>query len=490
MRLALANKTRTILDPNFAGLLLESMADGVFTLDDRGNITSWNPAMERISGYTAEEAIGKGCMMLNFSLCFSKSCPTGISECGIYEHGRVQAKECFLRHKNGYDIPIVKSARLVTDGDGSIKGVVETVTDLTELEKARRKAEEANLRLGEIHRFDNIIGKSHAMQQVFSAIKATAASDATILVQGESGTGKELVAGAIHYNSDRSRMPFVTVSCSALSESLLESELFGHARGAFTGAVRDRLGRFEEAAGGTVFLDEIGEISPYIQVKLLRVLQEREVERVGESKKRKIDIRIIAATNKELYGLVNSGNFREDLYYRLKVFPINIPPLRKRKEDIPLLISHFITLQNEKTGKWINGVLPSAMRILMDYNWPGNVRELENAIEHAFVLCINHQIDIFDLPVEILQFEYQPVNLQAPLSTRDAALSRKKLTREILLETLHQSDWNKAEVGRRVGLSRTAIWKYMKKWDIPLQRPDEVAYGGKRPLNQGLEKLL
>jgi len=349
------DKTWNMLDSNFASLLLESMADGVFTLDDKGKITSWNPSMERITGYTAKEAEGKSCMLLNFSRCFSRSCPTGINQCGICEHDRLDAKECFLKHKEGYDIPVVKSARLVRDEDGSVKGVVETVTDLTELEKARRKAEEASLRLGEIHKVDNIIGKSHAMQQVFSAIRAAAASNATILLQGESGTGKELVAGAIHYNSDRYNMPFVTVSCSALSESLLESELFGHVKGAFTGAIRDRTGRFEEADGGTMFLDEIGEITPFIQVKLLRVLQEREIERVGESKKRKIDIRIVAATNKDLYGLVTTGNFREDLYYRLKVFPINIPPLQKRKEDIALLVSHFINILNAKTGKQIKG---------------------------------------------------------------------------------------------------------------------------------------
>ncbi|MCD6305272.1 MAG: sigma 54-interacting transcriptional regulator [Deltaproteobacteria bacterium] len=462
---------KTILDPNFATLLLECMADGVFTLDDKGRITSWNPAMERITGYTAEEAIGNGCMMLNFSLCFSKTCPSGITECGIYQNGPIQAQECFLRHKNGIDVPVVKNARLVTDGEGAVKGVVETVTDLTELEKARRKAEEANLRLGEIHTFDNIIGKSHSMQQVFSAIRATAASDATILIQGESGTGKELVAGAIHYNSNRAKMPFVTVNCSALSESLLESELFGHARGSFTGAVRDRIGRFEEASGGTIFLDEIGEISPFIQVKLLRVLQEREIERVGESRKRTINIRVIAATNKDLYALVKNGDFREDLYYRLKVFPIHLPPLRKRREDIPILASHFIRRQNEKTGKRVKGVHPSAMRILMDYNWPGNVRELENAIEHAFVLCSNDQIDIFDLPVEIRQLPYRPVAPKGPDSSSPRHFSNMRLSRDLLIEVLRDCGWNKAEAGRRVGVSRTAIWKYMKKWDIPLKGP-------------------
>ena len=468
------NSIQDILDPDFARLLLESMADGVFTLDHKGKITSWNPSMERITGYGATEAIGKSCMFLNFSRCFSKTCPTGISQCGIFEQSAVDAKECFLRHKEGHDVSVVKSARTVRE-QGAIRGVVETVTDMTELQKARREAEEASLRLGELHRFENIIGKSHLMQEVFGALKAVAGSEATVLIQGESGTGKELAAGAIHYNSERKNSPFVSVNCSALSESLLESELFGHVKGAFTGAVRDRSGRFEEAHGGTLLLDEIGEISPFIQLKLLRVLQEREIERVGESRKRKIDIRIIAATNKDLYGLVKSGGFREDLYYRLKVFPIHIPPLRRRREDIPLLISDFIRFQNQKTGKEVTGISQPAMRILMDYTWPGNVRELENAIEHAFVLCDSGNIDIFDLPVEIRQFAFvdnlrqSPAYKGGPETSRSASV--KKLTRETLLEILEQSDWNKAEAARRVGVSRTAVWKYMKKWEIPLKRP-------------------
>ena len=265
-------------------------------------------------------------------------------------------------------------------------------------------------------------------------------------------------------------MPLLTVSCTALSESLLESELFGHVKGAFTGALRDRIGRFEEAGGGTIFLDEIGEISSFIQVKLLRVLQEREIERVGESVKRKIDIRIITATNHDLFNLVQRGRFREDLYYRLKVFPIIVPSLRDRKEDIPLLADHFIHIQNQKTGKQIRGVSQSAMRILMDYTWPGNVRELENAVEHAFVLCTGNKIDIFDMPVEIRQMEYRPVSLEKAAEFQKPSISKTKLSRETLLELLDKCDWNKAEAGRRVGLSRTAIWKYMKKWDIPLQR--------------------
>lgn len=456
-----------ILEPSFSRLLLDAMADGVFTLNEKGEITSWNPAMERITGYRAGEAIRRPCTLLNFSRCFKEACPTGIEECGIFRHGRLDGRECFLRHRDGRDVPVIKSARLVRDKQGTIKGVVETITDLTELEAFRRKAEEAGRRLGEIHRFDNIVGKSRAIQQVFTAIRAAAASEATILLQGESGTGKELVAGAIHQHGPRRKKPFVPVSCSALSESLLESELFGHVKGAFTGAIRDRAGRFEEADEGTIFLDEIGEISPFIQVRLLRVIQEREIERVGESRKRKIDIRIIAATNRDLTDLIRDGGFREDLYYRLKVYPITIPPLRKRKEDIPFLVDHFIEAQNRKTGKTIVGITPSSMRILMDYPWPGNVRELENAIEHAFVLCTGERIDVFDLPVEIRRLEYRP---DESVSTFSAARTGGRLSRERLLEVLDECDWNKAEVGRRVGLSRTAIWKYMKKWDIPLKR--------------------
>ena len=461
-----------ILDPRLAGFLLDSMADGVFALNGAGKITTWNASMERITGYRADEALGKSCALLSFDLCLNKKCPSGVGECGIYEKGSVDSKECALRHKEGHDVPVLKSARLVKDEKDQVIGIVETVTDLSDIKKARKEVEEISRRLGEIHKLDNIIGKSRAMQQVFHAIKAAATSEATILIQGESGTGKELVAGAIHYNSDRSGHPLITVNCSALPESLLESELFGHAKGSFTGAIRDRAGRFEEAAGGSIFLDEIGEISPYIQVKLLRVLQEREIERVGESQLRKIDIRVITATNKDLYQRVHEGKFREDLYYRLKVFPISVPPLRERKEDIPLLATHFINGLNQKTGKKIRGLSQGAMRLFMDYFWPGNVRELENAIEHAFVLCNEGEIDIFDLPVELRQANYQHRLKQPRESSRKSIPVRAKLTKKTLLELLDTCEWNKAEVARTTGLSRTAIWKYMKKWGIPLQ-PDE-----------------
>ena len=464
------SKTHEIWNIHFIEQIIDTMADGVFTLDNTGRITSWNRSMERISGYTAEEAMGNSCQILQFSRCFGKTCPSGIRSCRIIKEGKSEAHECLIMHKAGHNVPVIKNARVVRDDNQKIIGVVETVTDLSEISLARQEAEEALIRLGEKHRLENLIGKSHAMQKVFAAINAAAASEATILIMGESGTGKELVAGAIHQRSVRNSCPLIAVNCSALTESLLESELFGHVKGAFTGAVQNRVGRFEESDGGTVFLDEIGEISPFIQVKLLRVLQEREIERVGDSKTRKVNIRIIAATNRDLYNRVQEGHFRDDLYYRLKVFPIILPPLRKRKEDIPLLTRHFIDQQIRKTGKAIKGISQHAMRIFLDYAWPGNVRELENAIEHAFVLCNRDHIEIYDLPLELRQpaDAHWPAGIEGanPRKTRIG----KSLSKKTLMELLENSDWNKAEVARRLGVSRTAVWKYMKKWRIPLQK--------------------
>ncbi len=454
----------------FVSRIIDSMTEGVFTMGGDGRISSWNQSMERISGYSADEAFGKTCEILRCSRCFDKNCPADIKKCKIFEKAYTEPKECQLRHKDGHDVSVIKNASVIRDASDHILGVVETVTDLTELNRARHRAREAALRLGEIHRMDNIIGKSRAMREIFAAIEAAAASDATIYINGESGTGKELVAGAIHFNSDRKNHPLVTVNCSALSETLLESELFGHVKGAYTGAIRDRIGRFEEATGGTIFLDEIGELSPFIQVKLLRVLQEREIERVGESQKRKIDIRIVTASHQDLYSKVIEGSFREDLYYRLKVFPIILPPLRDHKEDIPLLISHFIKLLNKKTKKRIVDSSKEVMRALMDYSWPGNVRELENAIEHAFVLCNSDRIQQQDLPLEIRQAN--PGDTRSKQSFLNRSVKGKKVTKESLLQLLDDCSWNKAEVARQVGLSRTAIWKYMKKWDIPLQQAE------------------
>jgi two-component system, NtrC family, response regulator HydG len=489
------DQTHTIWNQRFMRQIIDSMADGVFIVDPKGKVSFWNPSMEKISGYSAKEALGKPCTLISCSGCTGVACKTGVEGCDIINNARSQTMEGYLKHKSGYDVPVIKKASAVHDDNGKFLGIVEAVTDVTELTKATQKAEEAAIRLGDVKQMDHIIGKSHEIQKVFTALKAAASSDATILIQGESGTGKELVASAIHYNSDRRHRPLVTVNCSALSESLLESELFGHVKGAYTGAIKDRIGRFEEAKGGTIFLDEIGELSPFIQVKLLRVLQEREIERVGDSKKRKVDIRVITATHRDLLGMVAEGTFREDLFYRLKVFPIKLPPLRIRKDDIPLLVYKFIEKMNKKTGKQVKDIDKSALKALLDYHWPGNVRELENAIEHAFVLCNSQLISMDELPLEIKeaemthlkefekltvpklaslqeplndQSEVMPLNIDAPSQSKKR---KSKITKEELLVLLNKCQWNKLEVGRRIGVSHTAIWKYMKKWDIPLKKP-------------------
>jgi len=460
-----------ILNHRFMSRIIESMDDGVFIMDSNGRIASWNRSMERISGYTAGEALGKTCALLSCSRCFGTSCPADIGVCNIFEKGTSGAKECSLQHKDGHTVPVIKHASVVKDDHGTILGVVETVTDMSRLNAARKQAEEASLKLGEIHRLDNIIGKSPAMRDVFKAVRLAAASGASVLLLGESGTGKELIAGAIHYNSDRKSNPLVTVNCSALPENLLESELFGHVKGAYTGAIQTRIGRFEEANGGTVFLDEIGELQPFTQVKLLRVLQEREIERVGESKRRKIDIRIITATHQNLQNKVATGTFREDLYYRLNVFPIRVPPLRERKEDIPLLVSHFIHTFNDRTGKHIVDTSRDVMQVFMDHHWPGNVRELENSIEHAFVLCGSDRIEYADLPENLRTGRQRSVIAAVPAASNQAipAISNT-LSREKLLTLLELCNWNKAEAARRLGVSHTAVWKYMKKFNIPLKR--------------------
>jgi two-component system, NtrC family, response regulator HydG len=466
-------KTHALWNVSFLNQIIETMADGLFTLDIKGNITSWNSAMERISGYSAKEAVGRTCSLLECSRCYGKKCPADVKKCGVMEYGKTEAKECFIRHKDGYDVSVIKNARLVKNENGQILGIVETITDLTDINAIKEKVEETQAQLKKSFQLGNIIGKSLVMQKVFHAIRAAAKSRATVLIQGESGTGKELVAGAIHYKGLSSDRPMVVVNCSALSETLLESELFGHVKGAFTGAHKDRLGRFEEADKGSIFLDEIGELTPYMQVKLLRVLQEREIERVGDSTKHKIDIRVIAATHQNLYDLLAQGKFREDLYYRLKVFPVNVPPLRERREDILLLVNRFIEKGNQRESKEIKGINSKALKQLMSYSFPGNVRELENAIEHAFVICDSDKIRLQDLPIEIIHNNAVTPEIEKQQDTTAPQFHTTQrvtpLAREELVSLLEECGWNKAEVARRIGKSRTSVWKYMKKWDIPLQ---------------------
>jgi DNA-binding NtrC family response regulator/HAMP domain-containing protein len=314
-------------------------------------------------------------------------------------------------------------------------------------------------RLGISSQFCGMVGKDPEMQMVYKLIEDISLTDATILIQGESGTGKELVARAIHEGSPRKNKPFVVINCSAYPSTLLESELFGHEKGAFTGATRQRRGRFEQAQGGTVFLDEIGEISPSAQIKLLRILQTQKFERLGGESTLALDVRILAATNKDLLGEVKAGRFREDLYYRLNVIPIKLPALRERRNDIPLLARHFLQHFATEQKKDMDGFSPDAMRVLLDYSWPGNVRELENSIEHATALSKGPQVEVYDLPISIRSSESSMPASENPPTLVD-------YEKDILQQVLEECRWNKKEAARRLGISRNTLYQKLKRYSI------------------------
>ncbi len=446
--------------------VLHTVAEGIFIVDLSGVIRFCNNSLEKMTGLRTEEIVGKRCQDIMMCACGS------MKDCGLLSLKEINDLECQLKRKDGTRMPILKNGRVLADEQGNVMGGVETLTDISALKQAQMKTavlEEQVSREG--GKFHILVGKSKPMQTVFDLIELAAASNATVLITGETGTGKELAARTIHERSARSTGPFVRVNCSALTESLLESELFGHVKGAFTGAINDKIGRFEMADGGTLFLDEIGDVSPYIQVKLLRFLQEREFERVGESVTRKTDARIIAATNRDLRELVRNGGFREDLFYRLKVFPVHMPPLRDRKDDIGLLINHFIDKFNKQTGKKLTGLGAEAALTMMDYCWPGNIRELENAIEHAFVTSGREtEIGVFDLPLEIRHVELRSATClprETHISPEESANGKKReITRGLLVEVLEKNKGNRLAVSRALGIDRTTLWRYMKRWGV------------------------
>jgi two-component system response regulator HydG len=317
---------------------------------------------------------------------------------------------------------------------------------------------ELKTRIEKTAEFSGIIGKDPQMQNIYRLIEDIAPTDATVLIQGESGTGKELVARAIHRKSPRNNKPFIVINCSAYPATLLESELFGHEKGAFTGAIRQKTGRFEQANGGTVFLDEIGEIAPSAQIKLLRVLQSQKFERIGGEETLNVDVRILAATNKNLLEEVTKGSFREDLFYRLNVIPIHLPPLRKRRNDIPLLARYFLRRFSAEQDKEIKDFGSEAMRLLLDYAWPGNVRELENSIEHTAVLAKRSKVEISDLPSSIRDVAAALV----PEAPGTIVENEKKLLQEVLQEC----DWNKKKAALQLGISRSTLYEKIKKYQI------------------------
>jgi two-component system, NtrC family, response regulator HydG len=423
--------------------IFRSVKDAIITVDPNLMVIEANKSTENICGTEVKEIVGK-----EFPQCQSH-CSQGCHEVLRQTLEKKTAVkeyriECDNQHRLQQVVSLSSSPLL--DPQGKFMGAVLVIRDITLLREIERELRERN-------QFQNLIGRNKTMQDIYSLLEDLANLDTAVLVTGESGTGKELVARALHYSGNRAFKPFVTVNCSALAESLLESELFGHVRGAFTGAIKDKQGRFQAANGGTILLDEIGDISPMIQLKLLRVLQEKEFERVGESTPQKVDVRVIASTNKALKEKVKKGEFRQDLYYRLKVVEVALPPLRERLEDLPLLVDHFRCSFNERFKKNVEGISNEVLSTFMDYNWPGNVRELEHVMEHAFVLCHGATITMHHLPVDLRNFEQ--INDLPQIKTP----VKKFNGGQDILDALNKTGWNKAKAARLLGISRQTVYR-------------------------------
>ena len=436
--------------------ILESISDGVFTVDGEWRITSFNRAAEKITGTSRSEAVGRLCSeVFRSSMCEA--------ECALrrtLQTGKaVIGQSGYIIDADGGRIPVSVSTAMLRDGDGNVIGGAETFRDLSEIEALRQELE-SRFHVGEL------ASQSPLMQKIFEVLPAIAASPSTVLILGETGTGKELVAKTIHALSHRSKAPFVAVNCGALPDPLLESELFGYKAGAFTGAVKDKSGRFALAKSGTLFLDEIGEVSPALQVRLLRVLQERTYEPLGGTRSEAADVRVVAATNKDLAEQVRNRVFREDLYYRINVVRIELPPLRRRKEDIPLIVSQFISRFNRLQKKSIQGVSAEALSLLMAHDWPGNIRELENAIEHAFILCQGSVIDIRHLPEDLT------ARSVVPLADFDIHASRALMETQTIQRALEQAGFNRLAAARSLGIHKSTLFRKMKRLGVAFPSSD------------------
>jgi len=445
--------------------VVDTMADGLMIVDARGVILSVNEAFVHLTGYAREDLIGKKCDERGCDACSTERAEGADKYCALFKEGRIRRSRCTLHKKNGEPLYVMKNASILRDEAGAVIGGVETITDLSETMACQTVITDLRKELQRLDGFHGIIGSSAAMQQLFSLVSSAAQSDAPVIIYGESGTGKELVAHAIHQAGPREKGPFVKVNCAALNESLLESELFGHVKGAFTGADRTRIGRFEAAHRGSIFLDEIGELPLSTQVRLLRVLQEKEIERVGDNQPIPVDVRIICATHRNLREMIENDRFREDLYYRISVIPIHLPPLRERREDIPKLIGNFIHRIQLKNGAPNTTMSAAAMEILNAYPWPGNVRELMNVIEFAFVLCPNGVIEPHHLPQHILESRTRAARQPAP-EPRPAPRDERKE----LIDALDRAGGNKSLAARFLEISRVALYKRLKKHNISIDR--------------------
>ncbi len=441
--------------------VVETMTDALIIIDTEGIIVSVNRAMTEISGYTRTELIGRSCGVLDLDTCERVRALGGKHHCALFRDGQVRRCRTVLKTKDGRNIPLLKNAAVLKDSKGQIIGGVETLTDLSEVEARDRVISELRRELSGKDGFQGMIGNSPVMKRLYELISAVAGSGAPVVITGPSGSGKELAAQAIHNLGSRSKGPYIKVNCAALNESLLESELFGHAKGAFTGADRDRKGRFEAADGGDIFLDEIGDLPLSTQIKLLRVLQEGEIERVGDHRPVRIDVRIITATNQDLNRLMSQGRFREDLYYRIAAIPVRLPTLAERREDIPLLVETFLNRIRLKASKNITGVSKEAMEMMMAYDWPGNIRELINALEFGFVLCPKGVLKPEHLPAP--RHSGNPVRGGKSRAAARGGIPRDE--RERIREALKKAGGNKTEAARLLGVSRVTLWKKLKKME-------------------------
>lgn len=440
--------------------VVETIQDGVMIVDHRGIILSVNHGLETITGFNRKELIGQPCSALNCNSCEMVLERNERHWCKLFKEGGLKKQQCTVIRKDGQLVHIIKNASILKDADGELIGAVETMTDISELIVKDSLLQEVRKELHSEAGFAGIIGSSAVMLQVFEMIRNVAATDAPVLILGESGTGKELVAQAIHDHSKRADKPYIKVNCAALNESLLESELFGHVKGAFTGAYQHRAGRFEAASGGTIFLDEIGDLPISIQIKLLRVLEEKIIERVGDNTPIPVDVRIITATNRNLKQLMENGSFRSDFYYRIHVLPIHLPPLRERKEDIPLLAEFFLKRIRLKIEKMIHGFSPDAIHALMQYPWPGNVREFKSALEFACVTSQEPLIAARHLPPEIL--ESPP-----PCSTfQPEDIDPDENKKQRLIDALKKTHGNRTAAAKLLGVSRITVWNWMHRYGL------------------------
>jgi len=442
----------------FREALLETVPCAVFIVDTNKQIVFWNKSAAALTKFSSEEMVGENCLKLHLNICTTKDESVLESFCPLRSGGEGGEIECNIRQKDGVLVPVIRRSKAVYDDKGQLIGAIEALVDVSLIKRARSEIRNLKREIAQSGKFGELVGSSQEMRKLYDMIMMVAGTDANIVIEGDTGTGKELVARTIHAESSRSDNIFLAINCGAVPESLLEAELFGHKKGAFTGAVADRAGCFETASGGTLFLDEIAEMPLASQVKLLRVLQESEITRVGDNLPFSVDVRVIAATNKNLSQQVKIGQFREDLYYRLNVVNLVVPPLRKRKDDIADLVAHFIKRFNRNYHKEIEGCSPQVLDLLVNYDWPGNIRQLEHAMEHAFVVTAGDKkaITIESLPLEIAKHKQTWI-----IDTSNESDSIDEKTK--ISNALAQANGNKAETARILGITRAGLYKKIKR---------------------------